>query len=244
MNLLLAGNAQDTRPCQPSYTSHPAPIQKVLCIFMHLYTPLALILLFWLTSVAALACGRSTKVPSLTSIVFISQKERVKSFVVVDSHQGWNHVRSLNCFQCFVKKKSENTQYPRFLFRNYICIQEACNKRIKPRPVSVECFFAFKLCCISRHVWQWWVYFYQLFLHVTQIRLSRSVNRQPPSFILDSFSVKLSLHLFFWTKLTSNSLYPLSRLFFIVFPDLTTVWHCEGISVSCENDQSQEESLM
>lgn len=104
MNLLLAGNAQDTRPCQPSYTTHPAPIQKVLCIFMHLYTPLALILLFWLTSVAALACGRSTNVQSLTSIVFISQKERVKSFVVVDSHQGWNPVRSLNCFQCFVKK--------------------------------------------------------------------------------------------------------------------------------------------
>lgn len=112
MNFLLAGNAQDTRPCQPSYTSHPAPIQKVLCIFMHLYTPLALILLFWLTSVAALACGRSTNVQRLTSIVFISQKERVKSFVVVDSHQGWNHVRSLNCFQCFVKKKVRihNTQ--------------------------------------------------------------------------------------------------------------------------------------
>lgn len=71
---------------------------------LHLYTPLALILLFWLTSVAALACGRSTNVQSLTYIVFISQKERVKSFVVVDSHQGWNHVRSLNCFQFFAKK--------------------------------------------------------------------------------------------------------------------------------------------
>lgn len=240
MNLLLAGNAQDTRPCQPSYTTHPAPIQKVLCIFMHLYTPLALILLFWLTSVAALACGRSTNVQSWWEST--TTNDLTRSFWEMNTMDV-----TLNCFQCFVKKKKKKWEY--IIPKIFVQKLHLHTRSVQQKDQTTSCVCGVILCFQVVLHFQARVTVMGLFLPAIFTRDTNTLEPlgQPPASIFypRQFRCKTLFAPLLLNKTDFQpSLPTFSALFLYRFPRLTTVWHCEGISRSCENDQSQEESLM
>lgn len=170
---------------------------------LHPYTPLALILLFWLTSAAALACPGST---NIRSISFLPKKHTQSLVLVVDSHQGsypGSRPATQMSMRC-IKINRVNTLNLMFLLKKLhlhtgIVRRQDLISSCVCRVSQLSGCFAFPSTCDSDGS-----IFNLLFLRLTQIRLSCSLNNQPPSFIPDSFSGELALLPFFRTKLTSQ----------------------------------------